>query len=61
LYTSFAYSLARIEQLDIDNQNKSHLDLLKIFKNVGAKGDLALWALEWAWNPAESNLRYARS
>jgi len=28
-------------------------------KIVGATGLDGLWALEWAWHPAETNLRWA--
>jgi len=30
-------------------------------KNVGAKWVLVLWAVEWAWHPAEIYLRCSRS
>jgi len=38
-----------------------YLILYKILKNMGARRVLALWALEWTWHPAESNLRCSRS
>jgi len=41
--------------LDIDNQNKH---LFKLFEN---RLILALWALKWAWNLTETNLRCERS
>jgi len=35
--------------------------ILYLVKIVGDTGLGGLWALEWAWYPAETNLRYARS
>jgi len=44
--------------MGIDSKNKIPFFF---FKNVGARLVIALWALEWAWHPAETNLRFAGS
>jgi len=45
-------------KIDIANQNNIAFTLLQ---NVGVKQGIALWAFEWAWDPAEISFRCARS
>jgi len=44
---------------DFDETNTYQLKYFSSMEIMGATGLGGLWALEWAWHPAESNLRCA--
>jgi len=49
------------QSIGIDENNTLQLNFYSSIKTVGATGLGGLWALEWAWYSAETNLRCVRS
>jgi len=47
------------QSIGIDNTNTFQLKFFSSMKIVGVNVLDGLWALEWAWHPAETNLRCA--
>jgi len=47
------------QSIGIDETNIFQVQFFSTMKVVGATGLGGLWALEWAWHPAETNLRCA--
>jgi len=47
------------QSIGIDGNNKFHLKFYSSIETVGATVLGGLWALEWAWHIAETNLRCA--